>query len=174
MGEQRSQTDQTSPKQARAAAEQAGIDALQPWFTALGDLGAAAAAARGVDAIRAAAQRKAAQILENAEKEVDRRHEEWRAAWAAAAKAAGSPSMMRVGPIIRLRPPRSPKKSTQAGAASRSTRGRRTGAGERSPGASGTAAGAASGVPAGPSAASSAVRSANPDAVGGTAVSPPP
>lgn len=96
-------------KQIRTKAEQAGADALRPQFDALGDLAVAAEAAGQADALRAAAKARAQQILDNAEAEVERRFDRWRAAWQKARKAGWTVERLRAAPIKQQQPPAAPK-----------------------------------------------------------------
>jgi hypothetical protein len=123
-------------KQIRAKAEQAGADALRPQFDALGDLAVAAGAAGEADALRAAAKARAQQILDNAEAEVERRFDRWRAAWQKARKAGWSVERLRSAPIKQQQPPAAPKTKKPATATAATTSGGATSGDE--PGAAGT------------------------------------
>lgn len=97
-------------KQIRAQAVQAGADALRSQFDALGDLAVAASAAGEADAVRAAAKVKAQQILADAELEVARRFDRWRAAWQNARESGWTVERLRAAPIKQQQPPAAPKK----------------------------------------------------------------
>ncbi|WP_018685342.1 hypothetical protein [Actinokineospora enzanensis] len=96
-------------KQIRTKAEKAGADALRPQFDALGDLAVAAEAAGQADALRAAAKARAQKILDDAEIEVVRRFDRWRAAWQKARKAGWSVERLRAAPIKQQQPPAATK-----------------------------------------------------------------
>lgn len=111
-------------KQIRAKAAQAGADALQPQFDALGDLAVAAEAAANADAVRAAAKVKAQQIIDDAEAEVARRFDRWREAWQNARNAGWTVERLRAAPISQQQPPAAPKKKLAAKRSDASTSGR--------------------------------------------------
>ncbi|WP_406639086.1 hypothetical protein [Amycolatopsis sp. WGS_07] len=93
-------------KQIRTEAEQAGIDAFRPQIEALAELAVAAAAAGEADALRAAADAKAAKIHAAAEEEIDARLERWREKWAAALTAGWTPQGLRSFPVNQSPPPK--------------------------------------------------------------------
>ncbi|MEU0529166.1 hypothetical protein [Amycolatopsis tolypomycina] len=96
-------------KEIRTKAEQVGAAALRPQFEALGDLAVAASAAGQAGALRAAARVKAQKILADAEDEIARRNDRWRATWQKARTAGWSVEQLRSAPISQRQPPTATK-----------------------------------------------------------------
>lgn len=119
-------------KQIRTQAEQVGAAALRPQFEALGDLAVAAAAAGQAGALRAAARARAQKILDDAEEEIVRRHDRWRAAWQKARTAGWSVERLRSAPISQKQPPAATK-AKPAARASATTSGETTSGPESGP-----------------------------------------